>query len=89
MKKCNYSLNSDEVGQNCFQESSFISMKVQNSMNFLFSLLEDGLVTPLSLSQDWFPLQTRTTKFPYLQYNPELDYHSRYNGDSSDDICFT
>jgi len=40
------------------------------------SLIEDELVTPLSLATDWFPLKGRHRTFPHMDYNPDLDYHS-------------
>jgi len=42
----------------------------------LASHLESGLVTPLSLAKDWFPLSGRVTKFPHLTYNPSSHYSS-------------
>ena len=38
--------------------------------------LETSLVTPMSLSRDWWPLPGHVTQLPYLSYNPESDYSS-------------
>jgi len=66
------------VGKPVLQEYNFNSCSayLANSTLLISSLLEDGLVTPLSLAQDWFPLQTRTNQISSLQYNPDLDYHT-------------
>jgi hypothetical protein len=42
----------------------------------LARFLEHGLTTPLSLLSDWFPLQGRSKSFEYLNYDPQLEYHS-------------
>jgi len=47
-----------------------------NSTLSISRLLEGGLVTPLTLSQDWFPLQGRTIALNNLNYNNALHYHS-------------
>jgi len=38
--------------------------------------LETSLVTPMSLSRDWWPLPGHVTQLPHLSYNPESDYSS-------------
>merc|ERR1719341_43045 len=40
----------------------------------LASHLEAGLVTPLSLAKDWFPLSGRAVTPPYLAYSPSSHY---------------
>jgi len=42
----------------------------------LASHLEAGLVTPLSLARDWFPLSGRATCFPHLDYKANCHYSS-------------
>ena len=38
--------------------------------------LETSLVTPMSLSRDWWPLPGHVTQLPHLSYSPESDYSS-------------
>ena len=38
--------------------------------------LETSLVTPMSLSRDWWPLPGHVTQIPHLSYSPESDYSS-------------
>jgi len=42
----------------------------------LQSQLEAGVVTPLSLVKDWFPLSGRSTNLPNISFNAQSDYSS-------------
>jgi len=50
--------------------------RLANSTLSISRLLDGGLVTPLSLASDWFPLHGRTTALKNIDYNPDLLYHS-------------
>jgi len=50
--------------------------RLANCTLALSELCEEGLVTPLSVEQDWWPLQGRYIDMPNLTFKPDLPYHS-------------